>query len=45
MQKEILDDEKLNALSEMESDIVKLLQQIRSEKGKLEKKLQKESLS
>ena len=45
MQKDILDDEKLKALAEMESDIVKLLQQIRSEKSKLEKKLQKESLS
>ena len=42
MQKEISDYEKLAALSEMESDIIGLLEQIQREKDKLERKFQKE---
>jgi len=42
MQKEISDNDKLMALTEIELDIIKLLEQITIEKKKLEKKLQKE---
>ncbi|MFX1357569.1 MAG: PadR family transcriptional regulator [Promethearchaeota archaeon] len=42
MQKEVSDNEKLAALSEMESDINGLLEQIQREKDKLERKFQEE---